>query len=83
MRHLVLLNALMILGGASVASAAPGAVVQTSKAKTTSTGERCQRSNVILAQRGKSLRGNKLGELLPATSMLTVVLRGRMAATYR
>ncbi len=54
MRHLVLLSASMILGGASAAGAAPGAVVQTPSAKSTSTGEPCQRAGVIWAERGKS-----------------------------
>ena len=82
MRHLVLLSACMILGGASAASAAPVAVVRTPEAKTTSTGERCQRSDVILAKPREAPRGakpreapraNKLAELPPGDLLLTVV----------
>ena len=73
MRQLVLLGVLVMLGGASAASAAPAAVVQTPPAKTTSTGELCQRSNVILAQPRETPRSEKLGELPPGDLVLTVV----------
>jgi hypothetical protein len=63
-----------MLGGASAASAAPVAVVQTPpKAKAASTGERCQRSDVILAQPREVPRANKLTELPPGDLVLTVV----------
>jgi len=65
----------MILGSASAASAAPVAVVQTPKAKTTSAGERCQQSDVILAQPREAPRSEKLGELPPGDLVLAV-LRG-------
>ena len=73
MRHLVLLSAVLIIGSASASGAAPVAVVQTPKAKTASTGERCQRSDVILAQPRESPRANKLAELPPGNLLLTVV----------
>jgi hypothetical protein len=73
MRHLFLISAFMILGGASAAGAAPAGVVQTPSAKTTSTGERCQRAGVIWAERGKSAQRSKLGELPPGDLVLTVV----------
>ena len=73
MRHLVWLSACMILGDASATSAAPVAVVQTPHAKTTSSGEPCQRSDVILAQPREAPRASKLTELPPGDLVLTVV----------
>ena len=73
MRHLVLLSAYMILGSASAASAGPVAVVQTPTTKTTSTGEQCQRNDVIFAQPREAPRPEKLGELPPGNLLLTVV----------
>ena len=73
MRHLVLLSAWMVLAGTPAASAAPVAVVQTPSAKATATGERCQRSDVILAEPGEAPRANKLAELPPGNLLLTVV----------
>ena len=73
MRHLVLLSAWMVLAGTSAATAAPVAVVQTPYAKATATGERCQRSDVILAKPGEAPRANKLVELPPGDLLLTVV----------
>ena len=73
MRHLITLSALAMVGGASAASAVPPAVVQTPKAKATSTAERCQRSNTTLAKPREAPRLNKLAELPPGDLMLTVV----------
>lgn len=77
MRHLVLLSALVMLGGNSAAGAAPAAVVQTPpQANTASTGEPCQRPGVILAQPRGPTGVEKLGELPPG-DLLLAVLRGR------
>lgn len=74
MRHLVLLSA-SILGGVSAAGAVPLAAVATPSPKTASTGEECQRPNVIWAERDKSAKASKLGELPPGDLVLAV-LRG-------
>ena len=73
MRHLVLLSASVILSGATTAGAAPVAVVQTPPAKTTGAGDRCQRSDVILAKPREAPRANNLAELPAGDLLLTVV----------
>ena len=73
MRHLVLLSACVMVGGAPAAIAAPVAVVQTPPAKTTATEGRCQLSDVIFAKPREASRANKLAELPPGDLLLTVV----------
>ena len=69
MRHLVLLSAVLAFGGASAAAA------RTPQATTGAAGERCQRSDVILAKPREAPRADKLGELPPGNLLLSV-LRG-------